>query len=124
MPRLAATVRSVLLALCALSFSATAIAETGTGEQPKASKRKAKAAKKPSASAGATRPAPALDEQQELAYRKHDLDGDGEISKAEAAGSDLINAFDRFDRNKDGKLNRAEYSRAMSAKAKREAASQ
>ncbi len=77
-------------------------------------KSKAKAKKdKESSSTGASRPA--LDEQQELAFKKQDLDGDGEISKAEAAGSDLINAFDRFDRNKNGKLSRAEYARALAA---------
>ena len=84
------------------------------------SRSKAKAGKKESSSTGASRPV--LDADQELAFKKHDLDGDGEISKAEAAGSDLINAFDRFDRNKDGKLSRAEYARAMSA-AKRQASS-
>lgn len=77
------------------------------------SKSKAKAGKKESSSTGASRPA--LDEQGELDFKKHDLDGDGEISKAEAAGSDLINAFDRFDRDKNGKLSRAEYARAMAA---------
>ena len=82
-------------------------------------KPKAKAGKKESSSTGASRPL--LDEQGEIAFRKQDLDGDGEISKAEAAGSDLINAFERFDRNKNGKLSRAEYARAIAPK--RQAAS-
>jgi EF hand len=39
-----------------------------------------------------------------------DTDGDGAISKAEAAGNaELMNNFDRADKNRDGKLSRQEY---------------
>jgi hypothetical protein len=43
-------------------------------------------------------------------FHGFDLDGDGRVSKAEAAGyADLINGFDRADRNRDGKLTLGEY---------------
>jgi Ca2+-binding EF-hand superfamily protein len=38
------------------------------------------------------------------------MDGDGMISKAEAAGNaELMNKFDRADKNRDGKLSRQEF---------------
>jgi len=110
--------KTLLLALLALPFCACVLADTRSSDENKVTKEpnaKTKTAKKkPSASAGASRPA--LDADDELAFKKYDLDGDGEISKAEAAGTDLINAFDRGDRNKDGKLSRAEYARVLASK--------
>ncbi len=96
-------------------------------------KDKAKSAKKSdktSSSAGTS--APAQDGQKELAFKKLDLDGDGSISKAEAAGNEkLMNGFDDADKDRDGKLSRSEYenlgspsaakARAKSAKAKAQA---
>ncbi len=74
-------------------------------------KDKAKSAKKADkASSSAGTSAPAQDQQKELAFKKLDLDGDGSISKAEAAGNEkLMNGFDEADKNRDGKLSRAEY---------------
>lgn len=41
-----------------------------------------------------------------------DLNGDGRVSLAEAAGyAEVVTRFDRADRNKDGKLSRAEFDR-------------
>lgn len=41
-----------------------------------------------------------------------DLDGDGYVSLAEAAGyAEIVTRFDRADRNRDGKLSRAEFER-------------
>ena len=41
-----------------------------------------------------------------------DVDGDGKLSLAEAAGhGDIITRFHRVDRNKDGKLTKAEFDR-------------
>lgn len=96
-------------------------------------KDKAKSSKKSdksSSSAGAS--APAADAQKELAFKKLDLDGDGSISKAEAAGNEkLMNGFDDADKDRDGKLSRAEYdnvgaprpakAKAKTAKAKTQA---
>lgn len=45
-------------------------------------------------------------------FHSLDLDGDGRLSIAEAAGhSDVVLHFDRADRNRDGKLTPAEYER-------------
>ena len=73
-------------------------------------------AKKPSATTGSSapaekaRPAAKAKPENDRAFKALDLDGDGAISKAEAAGNaQLVNAFDRADRNRDGKLSRAEY---------------
>jgi hypothetical protein len=82
-------------------------------------KPKAKPKKGESSSSGSS--APALDANGQAAFKKLDLDGDGMISKAEAAGhAEVITAFDRADRNRDGKLSEAEYARAMTL-AKRQA---
>ena len=88
---------------------------------------KAKAAKKAgTAGSSAGSSAPAQDQQKELAFKKLDLDGDGSISKAEAAGNEkLMNGFDDADKDRDGKLSRAEYDnvgKPSAAKAKAKSA--
>ena len=57
-----------------------------------------------------------------------DLDGDGKLTLAEAAGyGDIVTRFDRADRNRDGKLTQAEFDRlaklapAKAAKPKKKA---
>lgn len=61
-----------------------------------------------SASAGATRPQ--LYSERQGMFRHMDFDGDGFVSKAEAAGFATVTlGFDRADRNRDGKLSFAEY---------------
>lgn len=43
-----------------------------------------------------------------------DLDGDGKLTLAEAAGyGDIVTRFDRADRNRDGKLTQAEFDRLI-----------
>jgi len=60
------------------------------------------------ASGGATKPPASSD--KEVMFRHLDIDGDGFISKAEAAGNEPVTVgFDRADRNRDGKLSFAEY---------------
>ncbi|HJY75682.1 MAG TPA: hypothetical protein VKE95_03575 [Burkholderiales bacterium] len=61
------------------------------------------------ASAGATAKAPASSDKEAM-FRRLDIDGDGFVSKAEAAGNEPVTVgFDRADRNRDGKLSFAEY---------------
>ena len=62
------------------------------------------------ASGGSTaRRPPGPSDKQDM-FRHLDFDGDGFVSKAEAAGHEQVTiGFDRADRNKDGKLSLAEY---------------
>jgi EF hand domain-containing protein len=62
------------------------------------------------ASAGSSaRRAPDASEKEAM-FRYLDIDGDGFVSKAEAAGNEKATlGFDRADRNRDGKLSFAEY---------------
>ena len=63
-----------------------------------------------SAAAGGTAESPAAPPDAPLAAL--DLNGDGKLSLAEAAGhSDIVTRFERADRNKDGKLTPAEFER-------------
>lgn len=56
--------------------------------------------------------------QMEEEFRALDLNGDGYVSSAEAAGfRDIVTRFDKADRNRDGKLSRAEFARLKSMKA-------
>ncbi len=64
-----------------------------------------------SAAAGGTAPAP-LPERTAGTLHSLDLNGDGRISLAEAAGhGEIVTRFDRADRNRDGKLSKAEFDR-------------
>ena len=65
-----------------------------------------------SAGAGSTgEPPPAVDAGPP-SVRSLDLNGDGRVSLAEAAGySEIVTRFNRADRNKDGKLAQAEFDR-------------
>ena len=50
--------------------------------------------------------------QAEEEFRALDYNGDGYVSQAEAAGfRDIVTRFSKADRNRDGKLSRAEYAR-------------
>jgi hypothetical protein len=74
---------------------------------PSSKKKSAKA--KPSSSAGSSAPT-ALSSEKEQAFKGLDIDGDGGISKAEAAGHAMVvTGFDRADADRDGKLSRGEY---------------
>ncbi|HEV3010567.1 MAG TPA: EF-hand domain-containing protein [Burkholderiales bacterium] len=68
----------------------------------------------PSAAAGSTANprADRADEGKAPSLRALDLNGDGKLSLAEAAGyGEIVTRFDRADRNKDGKLTQAEFER-------------
>lgn len=90
--------RPVVYAFCALVVAAAYAADKAG---------KAKGTKEAGASSGATAP---RDPEKDAQFRKLDIDGDGSVSKAEAAGNAPVTlGFDRADRNKDGKLSFAEY---------------
>ena len=62
------------------------------------------------AAAGAT--APDSSELRAGSYTAVDLNGDGRLSLAEAAGNaEIVTRFDRADRNRDGKLTQVELNR-------------
>jgi hypothetical protein len=64
-----------------------------------------------SAAAGSTAEAPAA-EPKRGSFQSLDLNGDGRLSLAEAAGyGEIVTRFDRADRNRDGKLTQAEFER-------------
>ena len=61
-----------------------------------------------SAAGGASAPSP----NHSSPFDGLDADGDGKLSLAEAAGyGDIVTKFHRVDRNKDGKLTKAEFDR-------------
>ena len=63
-----------------------------------------------SASAGSSATRRTIASEREAMFRHLDYDGDGFVSKAEAAGNSFATlGFDRADRNRDGKLSFAEY---------------
>lgn len=63
------------------------------------------------AAAGSTAELPA-GEPKGGSFHLLDLDGDGRLSLAEAAGyGEIVTRFDRADRNRDGKLTQAEFER-------------
>jgi hypothetical protein len=60
--------------------------------------------------------------KQQDGFKSLDIDGDGQVSRAEAAGNrEVTEAFDRADRNRDGKLSVAEYERHGKAQARAKA---
>jgi EF-hand domain pair/EF hand len=62
------------------------------------------------ASGGASARRPPAATEKEAMFRYLDYDGDGLVSKAEAAGNEFATlGFDRADRNRDGQLSFAEY---------------
>lgn len=61
--------------------------------------------------------------QMEEEFRALDLNGDGYVSAAEAAGfRDIVTRFDKADRNRDGKLSRVEFARLKQMQARSAAA--
>ena len=69
------------------------------------------------ASAGSTAAARPTHSERHGMFRHLDIDGDGFVSKAEAAGfASVTLGFDRADRNRDGKLSFSEYDSIGTAK--------
>jgi len=64
-----------------------------------------------SAASGASAPLPHQDPDRD-SFTSLDLNGDGRLSLAEAAGNaEIVTRFDRADRNRDGKLTQVELNR-------------
>jgi outer membrane protein TolC len=100
--------KPILLVALALFAWASALADTTNVKkgQSQLHFRKAEA----SASGGATASRPPVSSEKQAMFRQLDIDGDGFVSKAEAAGNATTTlGFDRADRNRDGKLSFAEY---------------
>jgi EF hand len=98
--------RRTVIALSLLLAGAAAHADTTNVREGQSQLRFLPAAAP--ASGGATARPPASD--KEAVFRRLDIDGDGFVSKAEAAGHEAVTVgFDRADRNRDGKLSFAEY---------------
>lgn len=65
-----------------------------------------------SAAAGSTAESPARAPKRGSSFQSLDLDGDGRLSLAEAAGyGEIVTRFDRADRNRDGRLTAVEFER-------------
>lgn len=64
------------------------------------------------AAAGSTAEAPEPEPKRGSSFHSLDLNADGRLSLAEAAGyPEIVTRFDRADRNRDGKLTKAEFER-------------
>jgi EF hand domain-containing protein len=106
--------RPALLIVCSLFTAVTAYADTDNVKKGKSqldfrSANTSASRAAASASGGATASQPTSSEKEAM-FRHLDIDGDGFVSKAEAAGNAPATlGFDRADRNKDGKLSFAEY---------------
>jgi hypothetical protein len=100
--------KPILLVALALFASALAHADTTNVKKGQSQLHFRKADS--SASGGATASRPPVYSEKEAMFRQLDIDGDGFVSKAEAAGNATATlGFDRADRNRDGKLSFAEY---------------
>jgi len=100
--------RRTVIALSLLLAVAAAHADTANVREGQSQLRFLPAAAPASGGATAARPPASAD--KEAMFRSLDIDGDGFVSKAEAAGHEAVTVgFDRADRNRDGKLSFAEY---------------
>jgi hypothetical protein len=99
---------------CRIAIASTllALAATAYADTENVRKWQSQLEFRPAAAAGggaSANRAPAAAEKESL-FRHLDIDGDGLVSKAEAAGNAPVTlGFDRADRNRDGKLSFAEY---------------
>ncbi len=103
--------------LIAFAFAGSAFADTSSIRHAQLEFLEASA----SASGGATaRRASVPESDKEAFFKSLDINGDGSVSKAEAAGHAPVTlAFDKADRNRDGKLSKKEYDNIGKAAAKK-----
>ena len=100
----------VLLFLVSLAAAARADTENVRKWQSQVQFRPAATSSDAGASGGSTARRAPDGSEKEAMFRYLDIDGDGFVSKAEAAGHEQVTVgFDRADRNHDGKLSFAEY---------------
>jgi len=98
----------VAVALSLLSLAAAAHADSENVRRGQSQLRFLPASE--AASGGSTARRASAPSEKEAIFRYLDIDGDGFVSKAEAAGNEAATVgFDRADRNRDGKLSFAEY---------------
>jgi len=101
--------RRTAVALCLAALAAAAAADSENVRAWRSQVQFRPVAGNASGGSSAPRPPPASAEKQDV-FRYLDFDGDGFVSKAEAAGHAPVTVgFDRADRNRDGKLSFAEY---------------
>jgi hypothetical protein len=107
--------------LAAMLVASAAHAQVrGMSEQQSAGRKPDLTAGGGNSSVGATRPA--LPDEKKERFTALDLDGDGRVSLAEAAGHEqIVKYFDRADRDRDGKLTAAEFETLGKAPPKRRA---
>jgi hypothetical protein len=96
-------------ALLLIVLAASALAQVrGLPEKSAAPKKPDLTAGGGNSSVGASRPS--LPESKKDRFDALDLDGDGKLSLAEAAGHEqIVVHFDKADRNRDGRLTQAEF---------------
>lgn len=103
--------RALLLAFAALFLHGEIEAQTvrGMSERQVSARKPDLTQGGGNSSVGATRPV--LPEDRKAHFEALDLDDDGRVSLAEAAGhAEVVTGFERADRNRDGKLTLAEFS--------------
>jgi hypothetical protein len=101
--------RILFAAIAMLVLAASALAQVrGLPEKSAAPRKPDLTAGGGNSSVGASRPS--LPESKKDRFDALDLDGDGKLSLAEAAGHEqIVVHFDRADRNRDGRLTEKEF---------------
>jgi len=106
-PRMS-TALGVLAGLVLTLFVALIVVVAGNGTNNPGMAKATDESAAGGASAPLSRPASA----EHSSFDGLDVDGDGKLSLAEAAGyGDIVTRFHRLDRNRDGKLTKAEFDR-------------
>src|SRR5258706_13810470 len=109
----------VLAGAAAFCLCGSTLADTRNTDKGQATMERKASPSRASASSGTSTAPAAAGIDLEQAFKHADIDGDGAVSKAEAAGNErLIKGFDKADKNRDGKLSREEFDSLYRGKAK------